>query len=72
MVRGAFFFDAGNVWGSLADINTTQPLPSSVGAGLYFDLGALTAGIDYAIPFVSTPAALDPTKAFHVRLGSTF
>ena len=72
MVRGAFFFDAGNVWGSLEDINTTQPLPSSVGAGLYFDLGALTAGIDYAIPFVSTPAALDPTKAFHVRLGSTF
>lgn len=72
MVRGAFFFDAGNVWGALADINTTQPLPSSVGAGLYLDLGALTAGVDYAIPLVSTPAALDPTRAFHVRLGSTF
>ena len=72
MVRGAFFFDAGNVWGSLADINTTQPLPTSVGAGLYFDLGALTAGVDYAIPLVSTPGALDPTRAFHVRLGSTF
>lgn len=72
MVRGAFFFDAGNVWGALADINTTQPLPSSVGAGLYFDLGALTAGVDYAIPLVSTPAALDPSRAFHVRLGSTF
>ena len=72
MVRGAFFFDAGNVWGSLANIHTTEPLPSSVGAGLYLDLGALTAGVDYAVPLVSTPAALDPTRAFHVRLGSTF
>ena len=72
MVRGAFFFDTGNVWNSLADINPAAPLPSSVGAGLYFDLGALTAGIDYAIPLVSTQAALDPTRAFHVRLGSTF
>ncbi|RKU19896.1 hypothetical protein C6500_10180 [Candidatus Poribacteria bacterium] len=72
IVRGAFFFDAGNVWNSLEDINTTQPLPSSVGAGLYLDLGALTAGVDYAIPLVSTSAALDPARAFHVRLGSTF
>ena len=72
MVRGAFFFDAGNVWGTLDDINTTQPLPSSAGAGLYLDLGALTAGVDYAIPLVSTPGALDPTRAFHVRIGSTF
>ena len=72
MVRGAFFFDAGNVWGTLDDINTTQPLPSSAGAGLYLDLGALTAGVDYAIPLVSTPGALDPTRALHVRIGSTF
>ncbi len=72
MVRGAFFFDAGNVWNSLEDIDPAALLPSSVGAGLYFDLGALTAGIDYAIPLVSVPGALDPTRAFHVRLGSTF
>ena len=72
MVRGAFFFDTGNVWNSLEDINTTAVLPSSVGAGLYLDLGALTAGIDYAIPLVSTPGALDPDRAFHIRLGSTF
>jgi outer membrane protein insertion porin family len=75
MVRGAFFFDTGNVWDSLEDIRrgwVTQPLPSSVGAGLYLDLGALTAGIDYAIPLVSTPGALDPDRAFHIRLGSTF
>ena len=72
MVRGAFFFDAGNVWNSLEDIDPAAPLPSSVGAGLYFDLGALTAGIDYAIPLVSAPGALDPPRAFHVRLGSTF
>ena len=75
MVRGAFFFDTGNVWDSLEDIRrgwVTQPLPSSVGAGLYLDLGALTAGIDYAIPLVSTPGTLDPDRAFHIRLGSTF
>ena len=72
MVRGAFFFDTGNVWNSLEDIDPAAPLPSSVGAGLYFDLGALTAGIDYAIPLVSTSGALDPYRAFHVRLGSTF
>ena len=72
IVRGAFFFDTGNVWGSLEDVDTTQPLPSSVGAGLYLDLGALTAGIDYAIPLVSAQGALDPYRAFHVRIGSTF
>ncbi len=72
MVRGAFFFDTGNVWNSLEDIDTTAQLPSSVGAGLYLDLGALTAGIDYAIPLVSIPGALDPDRAFHIRLGSTF
>ena len=72
IVRGALFFDTGNVWDALADIETTQPLPSSVGAGLYLDLGALTAGIDYAIPLVSVPGALDPNRAVHVRVGSTF
>ncbi len=72
MVRGAFFFDTGNVWDSLEDIDPTTSLPASVGAGLYLDLGALTAGIDYAIPLVSAPGALDPYRAFHIRLGSTF
>ena len=72
MVRGAFFFDTGNVWGSLEDIDTNELLPASVGAGLYLDLGALTAGIDYAIPLVSAPGALDPDRAFHIRLVSSF
>lgn len=71
-VRGALFFDVGNVWNSLEDVNTTAQLPSSVGAGLYLDLGAFTGGIDYAIPLVSTPGALDRYRAFHLRLGSTF
>ncbi len=71
-IRGALFFDVGNVWGSLEDINTTAQLPSSVGAGLYLDLGALTGGIDYAIPLASVQGALDRYRAFHLRLGSTF
>ena len=71
-IRGAIFFDAGNVWRAWEDIDTSAQLPSSVGAGLYLDLGALTAGIDYAIPFASIPGALGPDRAFHVRLGSTF
>ena len=71
VVRGAFFFDAGNVWDSLADIERLTRLPSSVGAGLYLDFGALTFGIDYAIPLVSVPSSPDTRRA-HVRLGSTF
>ena len=70
LLRGALFFDTGNVWGSLEDIDTSSPLPSSVGAGVYLDLGALTAGIDYAIPLVSVPTA--DTHQVHLRLGGTF
>ena len=70
VIRGALFFDAGNVWGSLEDVDTSDPLPSSVGAGIYVDLGALTGGIDYAIPLVSVPTA--DTNRVHLRLGSTF
>ncbi len=72
ILRGAFFFDTGNVWGSLEDVDTSERLPSSVGAGIYLDLGAFTGGIDYAIPLVSVPGALDRSRAFHLRLGGTF
>ena len=72
VVRGAFFFDAGNVWDSLADIERSLTrLPSAVGAGLYLDFGAFTFGFDYAIPLVSVPSSPDTRRA-HVRLGSTF
>ena len=71
VVRGAFFFDAGNVWDSLADIEGFRRLPSAVGAGLYLDFGALTAGVDYAIPLVPVPSSPD-TRRVHFRLGSTF
>ena len=72
VVRGAFFFDAGNVWTSLADIEgSSASLPSAVGAGLYLDFGALTVGLDYAIPLVSVPSSPD-TRRVHFRLGSTF
>ena len=70
LLRGALFFDTGNVWGSVEDIDTSVPLPSSVGAGIYLDLGALTAGVDYAIPLVSVPTA--DTSRGHLRLGGTF
>ena len=72
VVRGAFFFDAGNVWDSLADIERSLTrLPSAVGAGLYLDFGAFTFGLDYAFPLVSVPSSPD-TRRGHVRLGSTF
>ncbi len=72
VVRGAFFLDAGNVWGSLADIERSLTrLPSAVGAGLYLDFGAFTFGLDYAIPLVSVSSSPDTRRA-HVRLGSTF
>ena len=73
LLRGALFFDAGNVWNSLADIRTitiTQ-LPSAVGAGLYLDFGAFTFGVDYAFPLVYVQSSPD-TNRFHIRLGSTF
>ena len=69
-LRGAVFLDTGNVWDSLADIDTSARLPSSVGTGVYVDLGALTAGIDYAIPFGYAPTT--DTNRVHLRLGSTF
>ena len=57
LIRGALFFDAGNVWNSLEDIRTiTIPqLPSAIGAGLYLDFGPLTVGVDYAVPLVHVP-----------------
>ncbi len=73
LLRGALFFDAGNVWNSLEDIRTltiTQ-LPSAVGAGLYLDFGPLTVGVDYAVPLVHVPSSPDTRRA-HFRLGSTF
>ena len=71
VVRGAFFFDAGNVWNSLEDIERLTRLPAAVGAGLYLDFGALTFGLDYAIPLLSVPSSPDTRRA-HFRLGSTF
>ena len=69
-LRGAVFLDTGNVWDSLEDIDTSVRLSSSVGTGVYVDLGALTAGIDYAIPFGYAPNT--DTNRVHLRLGSTF
>ncbi len=69
-LRGAVFLDTGNVWGSLENLDAVVRLPASVGIGVYVDLGALTAGIDYAIPFGYDPTT--DTNRVHLRLGSTF
>ncbi len=71
LLRGALFFDAGNVWNSLEDLRTITQLPSAVGAGLYLDFGPLTVGVDYAFPLVHVPSSPDTSRA-HFRLGSTF
>ena len=70
-VRGALFFDAGNVWGSLEDISTITELPSAVGAGVYLDFGPLAVGVDYAIRLVHVPSSPDKRR-IHFRLGSPF
>ena len=69
VIHGALFFDAGNVWDSFADIETLTRLPSAVGTGLYLDFGALTVGLDYAIPLVPVPSSPD-TRRIHFRVGS--
>ncbi len=71
LLRGALFFDAGNVWNSLEDLRTITQLPSAVGAGLYLDFGPLTVGVDYAVPLVHVPSSPDTRRA-HFRLGSIF
>ncbi len=68
--HGVLFFDTGNVWESLEEIDYTWRLPSAVGAGLRLNLGPLTGGVDYAVALVSVPGV--PKNFFYLRVGSTF
>ena len=67
--HGVLFFDTGNVWESVEEIDYTW-LPSAVGAGLRLNLGPLTGGVDYAVALVSVPGV--PKNFFYLRIGSTF
>lgn len=68
-VHGVLFFDIGNVWERMKDIDYTW-LPSAVGAGLRLNVGPLIGGADYAVALVSVPGV--PKNFFYLRVGSTF
>lgn len=67
--HGVLFFDTGNVWGSIEDIEYKW-LPASVGVGLRLNIGPIIGGIDYAVPLVTVPDVL--TNSFYFRIGNTF
>lgn len=68
-IDGVLFFDTGNVWGTIEDIEYKW-MPSSVGVGLRLNLGPLIGGIDYAVPLISVTDV--PIDTFYFRIGSTF
>lgn len=67
--QGVLFFDTGNVWDSVEDIEY-EWMPSSVGIGLRLNFGPLKFGVDYAVPLISLDDV--PTVPFYFRIGSTF
>ncbi len=68
-IRGIVFFDSGNVWNSVQDIQYER-LPSSVGIGIRLHIGPLIGGVDYAFPLISVQDV--PTNSIYLRVGSTF
>lgn len=68
-IRGVLFFDAGNVWDSVDEIQY-EWLPSSIGAGIRLHLGPLIGGVDYAFPLIAVTNV--PNNAVYLRIGSTF
>ncbi len=68
-IQGVLFFDSGNVWGSVEDIEYKW-LPSSVGVGLRLNFSPLIIGIDYAVPLLTLTDV--PTNPFYFRIGNTF
>lgn len=69
-IQGVFFFDAGNVWDTVEDIEYNKWLPSAVGVGLRLNLGPFIGGVDYAVPLISVPNV--STNAIYGRIGTTF
>ena len=68
-IRGIIFFDTGNVWNAMQDIQY-EWLPSSVGIGIRLHIGPLIGGVDYAYPLIAVPDV--PTNSVYLRVGSTF
>lgn len=68
-IRGIIFFDTGNVWNAVQDIQS-EWLPSSVGIGIRLHIGPLIGGVDYAYPLIAVPDV--PTNSVYLRIGSTF
>lgn len=68
-IRGVIFFDTGNVWDSVEEIQY-EWLPSSIGAGIRLHLGPLIGGIDYAFPLINVADV--PNNSVYLRIGSTF
>ncbi len=68
-IRGIIFFDTGNVWNAVQDIQY-EWLPSSVGIGIRLHIGPLIGGVDYAYPLIEVPDV--PTNSIYLRVGSTF
>lgn len=68
-IRGIIFFDSGNVWNSVQDIQY-EWLPSSIGIGIRLHIGPLIGGVDYAYPLI--PVQDVPTNSIYLRVGSTF
>ena len=68
-IRGIVFFDTGNVWNAVQDIQY-EWLPSSIGIGIRLHIGPLIGGVDYAYPLIAVPDV--PTNSVYLRIGSTF
>ncbi len=67
--QGVMFYDTGNVWNSIEDIEYNW-MPSSIGVGLRLNLGPLRLGVDYAVPLITVRDV--PTVPYYFRIGSTF
>lgn len=68
-IDGVLFFDSGNVWNAIQDIEYEFP-PTSIGAGMRLIIGPIIVGLDYAVPIISVPDV--PIKSFYFRVGNTF
>ena len=65
-IGGALFFDTGNVWNKLSELDTS-PLHSAVGLGLRVDTPVGPVRVDYGVPL-----RRDFTSRIYIELGHAF